>query len=593
METPAFEQEMWSLDELFSALDSPRVEEAIEALEAEVAQFEGYRPSLSEDISPDTFRQLLTDYDALIRSLSRLAGYASLKFSEDTQDQRTQAFLAANRQRSAEIENRTLFFKLWWKGLASKAAERLLEEAGDFRYWLEAMRLQSPYTLSEPEEKIVNLKDVNGVSALVTIYTAITNRFVFELEVDGETKELSRDGVMMYARSPKAEVRKAAYQSLFKVYGDETPILGQFYQYVARDWYSENVDLRGFSSPVSVRNLANDIPDDVTEMLLDVCRANAGVFQDYFRLKGDWLGMKQLRRYDIYAPVAQEESSYSFGEAGELTLESFAAFHPQLADLATRVFEEHHLDSQVRKGKRSGAFCATIEPSLTPWVLTNYQGKAEDVLTLAHELGHAVHSLLAADHQAVTQDASLPLAETASTFGEMLVLDQLLSRDPDPGLKRDLLIRQMDGNYATIMRQAYFAVFERDAHDAIKQDASVDDLSGIYWANLQEQFGDSLILNEEFKAEWVAIPHFYFSPFYVYAYAFGQLLVLSLYQQFREEGDSFKPRYLDILKAGGSASPETILARAGIDLHSRGFWQGGFDVLRNSVEELKSISTST
>jgi oligoendopeptidase F len=413
------------------------------------------------------------------------------------------------------------------------------------------------------------------------------------LEVDGETKELSRDGVMMYARSPKAEVRKAAYQSLFKVYGDETPILGQFYQYVARDWYSENVELRGFSSPVSVRNLANDIPDDVTEMLLDVCRANAGVFQDYFRLKGDWLGMKQLRRYDIYAPVAQEESSYSFGEAGKLTLESFAAFHPQLADLATRVFEEHHLDSQVRKGKRSGAFCATIEPSLTPWVLTNYQGKAEDVLTLAHELGHAVHSLLAADHQAVTQDASLPLAETASTFGEMLVLDQLLSRDPDPGLKRDLLIRQMDGNYATIMRQAYFAVFERDAHDAIKQGASVDDLSGIYWANLQEQFGDSLILNEEFKAEWVAIPHFYFSPFYVYAYAFGQLLVLSLYQQFREEGDSFKPRYLDILKAGGSASPETILARAGIDLHSRDFWQGGFDVLCNSVEELKSISTST
>jgi oligoendopeptidase F len=589
METPAFEQEMWSLDELFSALDSPRVGEAIEGLEAEVAQFEGYRPRLSEDISPDAFRQLLADYDALICSLSRLAGYASLKFSEDTQDQRTQAFLAANRQRSAEVENRTLFFKLWWKGLSSKAAERLLEEAGDFRYWLEAMRLQSPYTMSEPEEKIVNLKDVNGVSALVTIYTAITNRFVFELEVDGETKELSRDGVMMYARSPKAEVRKAAYQSLFKVYGHETPILGQFYQYVARDWYSENVELRGFSSPISVRNLANDIPDDVTEMLLDVCRANAGVFQDYFRLKGDWLGMKQLRRYDIYAPVAQEESSYSFGEAGQLTLESFAAFHPQLADLATRVFQEHHLDSQVRKGKRSGAFCATIEPSLTPWVLTNYQGKAEDVLTLAHELGHAVHSLLAADHQAVTQDASLPLAETASTFGEMLVLDQLLSRDPDPGLKRDLLIRQMDGNYATIMRQAYFAVFERDAHDAIKQGASVDDLSGIYWANLQEQFGDSLILNEEFKAEWAAIPHFYFSPFYVYAYAFGQLLVLSLYQQFREEGDSFKPRYLDILKAGGSASPETILARAGIDMHSRDFWQGGFDVLRKSVEELKSI----
>ncbi len=537
MGTMTYEQEKWNLDELFPALDSPRIVEAAEALDREVARFEDHRPSLSEDISPDTFHQILTDYDNLMRSLSRLAGYASLKFAEDTQDQRVQAFLAANRQRTAVVENRTLFFQLWWKGLSSGAAERLLEGAGDFRYWLEAMRLQSPYTLSEPEEKIVNLKDVNGVSALVTIYTAITNRFVFELEVDGETQKLSRDSLMMHVRSPQAEVRKAAYQSLYKVFGEQTPILGQFYQNVVRDWYSENVELRGFAKPISVRNLANDIPDDVTEMLLDVCRANAGVFQDYFRLKGGWLGMDKLRRYDVYAPVAQEETSYSFGEAGDLTMESFAAFHPQLADLAGKVLTEHHLDSEVRMGKQSGAFCATIEPDLTPWVLTNFQGKAEDVLTLAHELGHAVHSLLAADHQAVTQHASLPLAETASTFGEMLVLDQLLSRDPDPALKRDLLIRQMDGNYATIMRQAFFALFERDAHDAVNQGASVDDLSEIYWANLKDQFGDSLNLSEDFKVEWAAIPHFYFSPFYVYAYAFGQLLVLSLYQQFREEGD--------------------------------------------------------
>ncbi len=589
MVTVTYEQEKWSLDELFSALDSPRMAEAIESLEREVAHFEGYRAGLSEAISTDDFRGLLADYDHLVRSLSRLVGYASLKFSEDTQDQRIQAFLAANRQRAAEVENRTLFFKLWWKGLPPEPVGRLLEESGDFRYWLEAMRLQTPYTLTEPEEKVVNLKDVNGVGALVTIYTSITNRYVFELEADGEHHKLSRDGLMSYVRSPKAEVRKAAYQALYEVYGNETPILGQFYQHVVRDWYSENVELRGFPSPISVRNLANDIPDDVTDMLLEVCRDNAGVFQEYFRLKGSWLGMEKLRRYDVYAPVAQEESSYSFGEAGQLTLESFAAFHPQLADLASKVFDQHHLDSEVRMGKRSGAFCATIEPDLTPWVLTNYQGKAEDVLTLAHELGHAVHSLLAAEHQAVTQDASLPLAETASTFGEMLVLDQLLSRNPHPRLKRDLLMQQMDGNYATIQRQAYFALFERQAHDAINHGASVDDLSGIYWANLQDQFGDSLDLSEDFKVEWAAIPHFYFSPFYVYAYAFGQLLVLSLYQQFKEEGDSFKPRYMDILKAGGGASPEAILTRAGIDMRSREFWQGGFDVLRSSVDELKTM----
>jgi oligoendopeptidase F len=585
----AFEQEKWSLDELFTELDSPQVTQAIETLEEKVQQFEGYRQSLSGDLSGEAFCQMLTDYDSLIRRLSRLAGFASLRFSEDTQDQRVQAFLAANRQRSAEVENRTLFFKLWWKGLPQDKAEALLDQAGDFRYWLEAMRLQTPYTLSESEERIINLKDVNGVGGLVTIYTAITNRYVFEIEVDGEVHKVSRDGLMVYVRSPKPEVRKAAYQSLYEVFGAETPILGQFYQYVVRDWYSENVELRGFASPISVRNLANDIPDDVTDMLLDVCRSNAGVFQDYFRLKGEWLGMEKLRRYDVYAPVAQEETSYTFTEASDLTLASFAAFHPQLSDLARKVFEEHHLDTEVRMGKRSGAFCATIEPDLTPYVLTNFQGKAEDVLTLAHELGHAVHSLLASNHQAVTQDASLPLAETASTFGEMLVLDRLLSENQDKGLKRDLLIRQMDGNFATIHRQAYFALFERQAHDAVNRGASVDDLSDIYWANLQEQFGDSLELSQDFKMEWASVPHFYFSPFYVYAYAFGQLLVLSLYRQFKEEGEAFIPRYLDILKAGGSASPVAILTRAGIDMHSRDFWQGGYDVLRGAVDDLKAM----
>jgi oligoendopeptidase F len=589
MGTMAYAQEEWSLDDLFPAQDAPQVGEAIADLEKRVASFEAYREGLNESTTGETLRNLLSDYDDLMRSVSRLAGFASLKFSADTQDERVQAFLAANQQRAAEVENRTLFFKLWWKGLPTKRADEMLGEAGDFRYYLEAMRLQSPYTLSEPEERIVNLKDVNGVGALVTIFTAITNRYVFELDVDGETQKLSRDGVMTYARSPRPEMRKAAYQALYKVFGAETPILGQFYQYVVRDWYTENVELRGYASPISVRNLANDVPDDVTDMLLEVCRANASVFQDYFRLKADLLGMKKLRRYDVYAPVAKKETDYSFAEAGDMMLESFGAFHPQMADLARKVFEEHHLDSQVRMGKRSGAFCATIEPNLTPWVLTNYQGKAEDVLTLAHELGHAVHSLLAADHPAVSQDASLPLAETASTFGEMLVLDRLLSESQDPDLKRDLLIRQMDSNYATIQRQAYFALFERAAHDAVRQGASVGDLSDIYWENLEEQFGDSLDLSEDFRVEWAAIPHFYFSPFYVYAYAFGQLLVLSLYKQFKAEGESFKARYLDILKAGGAASPETILSRAGIDMRSRDFWQGGYDVLRQAVDDLSAM----
>jgi oligoendopeptidase F len=253
------------------------------------------------------------------------------------------------------------------------------------------------------------------------------------------------------------------------------------------------------------------------------------------------------------------------------------------------VFTEHHLDSEVRKGKRGGAFCATLTPDLTPWVLLNYQGRPEDVATLAHELGHAIHSMLAEHHNAFTQQASLPLAETASTFGEMMLVDRLLATESDAGVRRDLLFRQIDDAYATIQRQVFFALFERQAHELVQQGAAVDDLSAAYMENLQRQFGDALDLSDEFRWEWVSIPHIYHVPFYVYAYSFGQLLVLSLYKQFKNEGEFFKPRYLKILAAGGSQAPARVLSEAGIDIFNPAFWQGGFDVVSESIARLEAL----
>jgi len=373
------------------------------------------------------------------------------------------------------------------------------------------------------------------------------------------------------------------------VYGEEGPILGQIYQTLVRDWRNEKVDLRKFESPLAARNLVNDIPDEVVDTLLEVCQRNAILFQRFFNLKARWLGVERLRRYDIYAPVAKSEKTYEYGAAAEMVLDSFREFEPALADLAERVFADDRLDSEVRKGKRGGAFCATVVPEMTPWVLLNYQGRAEDVATMAHELGHAIHSMLAAEHSLFTYHASLPLAETASTFGEMMLIDRLLVEEEDAEVRRDLLFRQMDDAYATIMRQAFFALFERQAHDMVQQGASVDELAEVYMENLKDQFGEAVDLSEEFRWEWVSIPHIYQVPFYVYAYAFGQLLVLSLYQQFKAEGEAFKPRYLKILAAGGSESPTNILSQAGIDISQAEFWQGGFDVLADLVEQLEAI----
>jgi oligoendopeptidase F len=272
-----------------------------------------------------------------------------------------------------------------------------------------------------------------------------------------------------------------------------------------------------------------------------------------------------------------------------MVLDSFEGFDKSVAEMAKRVFDEDHMDSEVRMGKRGGAFCASVVPGMTPYVLMNYQGRPDDVATMAHELGHAIHSMLAEHHTIFTWHASLPMAETASTFGEMMLLDKLMAEESDEEVIRDMLFRQIDDAYATIMRQAFFALFEREAHRMIREGASVQEMSKAYMENLREQFGDAVELSDEFKWEWVSIPHIYHTPFYVYAYAFGQLLVLSLYQQYKEEGESFKPRYLKILKAGGSAAPVRVLTEAGIDIHSAEFWQGGFDVIERLIEQVEAM----
>jgi oligoendopeptidase F len=579
----------WSLNDLFPSVDSPELEAAFEKIEEQVTSFEGVRHKLKADISEQDFLEILRASEETARLAYKLYAFAGLSFAAETQNQAAQTLQTRVQQFLAEIENRTLFFSLWWKALDDENASRLMSAAGDYRYYLEAMRLFRQHTLSEPEEKIINLKNVTGNQALTTLYDTITNRYTFQLEVDGQVKELTRSELMNYVYHPDADLRARAYQELYRVFGAEGPILGQIYQTLVRDWRNEHLTLRKFSSPIAVRNLNNDIPDDAVETLLQVVRQNASIFHRYFKLKARHLGMDKLRRYDIYAPIARSTKTYPFEQAAEMVLDSFAAFSPQVADLARRVFESQHLDSEIRKGKRNGAFCWSVTPEMTPWVLINYQGNARDVATLAHELGHAIHAMLAAHHTTFTFHSSLPLAETASTFGEMMLIDRLLASETDESVRRDLLFRQMDDAFATILRQVYFALFEKQAHEMVQRNASVDELSATYFEILGEQFGDSVELNEEFKWEWVSIPHIYHTPFYVYAYAFGQLLVLSLYQQFKAEGEAFKPRYLKILAAGGSESPARILADAGINIRNARFWQGGFAVLDQLVSQLEAL----
>ena len=579
----------WSLADLFPSHDGSEIESAFKNLEAKAIDFGSFREKLNSDIDFEEFMDAIKELEASSLIANRLGSYPGLWFAADTQSQEAQALYARVQQFLAKIQNQTLFFSLWWKELDNENAERLMAKSDGYRYWLEEMRHFKPHTLSEPEEKIINIKDVNGVQALVNLYDSITNRYIFKVEVDGEVKELTRGELMVLVRSSDPDLREAAYKELYRVYGEDGPILGQMYQTLIRDWHAENLELRNYASPISARNLVNDLPDEVVNTLLEVCEKNADVFQRYFKLKARWLGVDKLRRCDIYAPVAEADKTYSFDEAVKLTLDAFKDFTPRIAELAQKVFDENHIDSEIRKGKESGAFCASVVPDFTPYVKVNYQGKADDVATLAHELGHAIHAMLAFDHNVFTFHSALPMAENASTFAEMLLVDRLLEIEDDPAVRRDILFRQVDDAYATIMRQIFFAMFEVTAHEMVARGATIDQLSEAYYENIKKQFGDAVELSEEFKWEWVSIPHFFQVPFYVYAYSFGQLLVLSLYKQFKEEGESFKPRYLKVLEAGGSASPMDICAQAGLDITKAEFWQGGFDVIKNLVAELEAI----
>ena len=593
MTNTKIKQTTWNLGDIIAAPEGEPLESITTELELEISAIEAMRPKLSEDISSTDFNHTLELTERVTEAANRLGAYAGLWFSEDTQNQAALAFQGKIEQLTTEAQNRVLFLTLWWKNLSDDSAERLIASApNNLRYYLNQQRKDKPHVLTENDEQIINIKNMNGSNALTTIYAMLTNKYKFNLAIiDGnEKQELTRDALMTYVRNPDAELRERAYKELYRVYAEDGMILTQVYKHLVQDWHEEQIKLRNYSTPIATRNLRNDIPNEITETLLQVCRINAPIFQRWFHIKADLLQLNKLRRYDIYAPLTSAEQKYPYDESVELVLDTFEQFSPELASYARRVFEDDHIDSENRIGKRGGAFCASVIPKVTPYVLLNYGSSVRDVATLAHELGHAVHSMLANKHSILNYHSTLPLAETASTFSEMLLIDRLLANSTDTAVRQDLIANALDDNYATIMRQAYFTLFEQQAHKMIKEHAGADELNKAYMKNIVEQFGDSVEISEEFQWEWVSIPHIYYSPFYCYAYSFGQLLVLALYQRYREEGVNFIPHYLKILSYGGSQSPEYILNESGIDISRPEFWQGGFDYIKEMIDELDATS---
>lgn len=587
-----YELGIWDLKGLVADPKSNAFEKQIKQVEKKSIEFTKIKSKLDKKMSSKKFLEILHELEELDEKLSIIGGYASLEYSSNTQSDEATSLLTRMSKLGSEISNRTLFFDLWWKkGIDEKNANRIIKESGEYSGFLKYKRLVAKYSLSEPEERIINTLDVTGSTALVKLYDKITNAFEYIVRIEGKKQKLTREELSSYVRNTKAKIRETAYKELLAKYSQNKGVLGEIYQNVVLNWKDEGVDIRGFKSPIAIRNIANDLDNKTVNTLLSVCKKNAPIFQKFFLQKAKMLGLKKLRRYDLYAPATSKikEKNYKYDKSVKLVLESLERFSPELSSFAKEVFVKNHVDSSIRPGKRDGAFCSTLSPKITPFVLVNFAGKSKDVFTIAHEIGHAVHSKAASNKSILISDAPLPLAETASTFSELLLYDNLSDKISDDE-KKVMLSEKIDDLYATIMRQAFFTLFEVDAHKLIAQSTTVDQISNTYLNNLKEEFGSSVNVSDDFAIEWSYIPHFYHTPFYCYAYSFGNLLALSLFQRYKKEGKDFVPSYIKILAAGGSKKPESLLESYGIDLGSSRFWQDGFEYVSGQVKQLSKLS---
>lgn len=591
----------WDIGDLVKDPSNEEFSQFLRSIEEQLVQFEGSRQLLRPDISSEEFERLIHMLESISEKVSIASGHAYLSYYADTSSNEASALVTKMEKLASEISNRMLFFDLWFKKqIDHENANRLINAIPKaYQEHLRHKRLVAKYSLSEPEEKIISTLEVTGILALTKIYDKMTSGFEFTMRLRHGRKTIekkfdNKEKLVSLVRSPDGNRREAAYKSLLQVYKRNSGVLGEIYQNIIMQWRDEAILMRGYRSPISVRNIANNLDDATVEALLAACRHNVAMFHDYFIEKSKMIGMRKLHRYHLYAPIsnkASDSKKFTYGKAVETVLDSFGDFDPQFRRLAERVFAKHHIDSEIRKAKRGGAFCYSVTPKLTPYVLLNFDGISRDVSTLAHEFGHAIHSMLASDMPLMVFHAPLPLAETASVFAEML-LNEKMAEKMSKKERRILLAEQIDNLYATIIRQAYFTLFEIDAHKAIgENNATIDAVAKIYMDNLKEQFGTSITISPDFEWEWVYIPHFYHTPFYTYSYSFGNLLVLSLYRQYKLEGSSsFVPKYFKILSAGGSRKPEELLMEAGIDISRQEFWQQGFDYVQEMIQQLKALA---
>jgi oligoendopeptidase F len=585
MTDTALQEVSWDLDPLVDGDGEAGVDrllaDALQRAEAFAAAHAGQVAQLDGPRLAAAMAALQEIHDLV----GRAASYASLRFSVDTADPRNGALLQSVQERATAIETNLLFFGLEWAALPDERADELLEADGldTSRHYLRTARRYRPHLLSEPEEKIMAEKAVTGRDAWGRLFSELTS--AIEVTLPDESTPVALDVALSRLASPDRDVRRTTAEAVTAALTPGLRTRAYIFNTLLHD---KAVDdrLRSYESWIASRNLANEASDESVQALLEAVRDNYDLPQRWYRLKARLLDLPRLADYDRMAVVAQEDETVDWHEAQNLVLESFHDFSPVLGDTARRFFDERWIDAPVRPAKRGGAFCAYTVPSVHPYLLLNYTSKRRDVLTLAHELGHGLHAALAAPRGVLEQHTPLTVCETASVFGETLVFRRLLDAADTPQSRLALLAENIEGSIATVFRQTAMNRFEDLVHTTRRQEGELAvDRIGELWAQSQaELLGDAVEITEGYRMWWSYVPHFIGTPGYVYAYAYGQLLALSVYGRYLEAGAEFVPDYLEMLAAGGSRSPEDLARIAGLDLTDPSFWRHGLGLVRAQLE---------
>ena len=586
------EDVVWDLSVFYKSFDDPQLQADIEKLTEMVDAFQARWRGKVAEMNGSDFVSAYETMEAIYDLRGRLGSFAFLNFSTDTGNTDYQAAVARVEELESALSQKMVFFDLEWNALDDEPAKAILEDpaVAQYRYYLEAERRYRPYNLSEAEEQIIIEKGVTGSGAWARFFTQLTSAFRFDWLGD----EVNMTFVLNKMRDADRDVREMAWRKLTDKLQEKSMELTFIFNTLALDKANSD-QRRGYASWISSRNLSNKSSDEVVDALIETVTGNYELVARHYRLKRALLGYDELYDYDRYAPLNLKESDafYVWEQARDIVLAAFENFTPQMKTVAKRFFDENWIHAPVLPNKRGGAFAASTVASANPYVFLNYLGDTRDVTTLAHELGHGIHMYLSgAENGLFALYTPLTTAEMASTFAEMLVFQDLMAAEADDEVKLSMLTEKIEDTFATVFRQISMNRFEDKMHSARRQEGELtaERFNELWLETQRDMFGDSVAITEEYGCWWSYVPHFLHTPGYVYAYSFGELLVLALYRLYQEEGESFVPKYIDLLAAGDSDYPDRLLARVGVDINDPDFWQKGIDVIEEWVTQAETLS---